>query len=325
MNRLIVVPSRERARWLLEKPHTLGCLEGLRPLLFVRKDDSQLDEYKVLAARHDAELVVYDASKVKNWADTIDQIMLLAVASHADKLVIFDDDATLATPNPVMGGTVYVKARGEYLSTMIDICCDTVCDMMPAMTWPQVYNRTQDTLLSFTKPMMVGHVLDVRHFERHPEHWLQAPPPIRAYADYRMALRLGQDGFLTGLSTTLLLSHKFNLPGGGKVYRTMQVEEEGAKQLCDEFPHLVTLGPRVFWRKNEEGAAPTALAPKIKWREVFRPDKFRERFSQKVERNLVTVMDAQDAKYSLLKHHERLYSSAVAKYISAKARDSASS
>jgi len=89
------IPSRERGKWLLyQRHHTLRYLKDLKPILYVRSDDSQLKWYEQYAAKYNTPMKVYDPEGIDYCSQTYDSLINRSIYDGYKYLIVLDDDLT---------------------------------------------------------------------------------------------------------------------------------------------------------------------------------------------------------------------------------------
>lgn len=294
----LVVPSRERARWLASKKRrTLDCVKELNPTFMVRDDDSQLDDYAAYARARCVQLRVYDARGIRGAAQTYDYIIDRAIAQGRKHLVILDDDfAKFAMHNPVLDAAPEYKiVTTKELDGLLSHATKLVSKELPMLSFTPIMKRTQDRIVSFCKPMMMAYVAYLPHFEEHPEHRFWQGEQIEARCDLNLSLKLLTEGYLTAFMCTLYVPDNVNNPGGCSVYRDLECELRSVDYLLREYPDVVTRRVARGWLDD---AQVVRWAPKIAWKRAFNHAAFERRFGYR----------AVDFANELVAYYERLYS-----------------
>lgn len=276
----IVIPSRERAKWLMDNPrtNTLNYMSELNPSFYVRHDDSQLAAYNTLCSSYGIEPIVYDASKIFGAAQTYDKLIDEAIERGDDCLLIVDDDLSFVTPNPIPNGSpMFVKAQSHMLKKLCDHMMELLCPQLPIMSFTPIQKRTQASLIAYAEPMMMVYGLYLPHFKSHPTHRFWQGIEIEGRCDHNLTLKLLIEGYLTGLLVSCLIPQNVNNPGGASVFRDLQMEETSVKYLTEHFPDFV----RTYKKRGWVGD-PTVLrnAPIISWKKAFNRDAFISNFGE---------------------------------------------
>jgi hypothetical protein len=278
---MVAIPSYRRGKWLVEheRPNTIRALGGVPATLFVRADDPELDAYFFLAKATGKDLQAFNAraNGVCDWATTMDYIINVALERYDEHLLVLDDDISFNIHNLVLGAkpdfvpaTVYL---GELFSHAVAFC-GPKC---PMMSFPPVFMRSQDNIVSYCHPMQMAHMLYLPFFRAHPEmrfgHGLGEG--MKAYSDFNLTLNVLESGHLVAYLSTVILSSKFNAPGGCSTYRSLAVQQSGVSELIVRHPEFVRTHERYGWQGDK---SIKFVGPTVSWKKSFNHDKFRERF-----------------------------------------------
>ncbi len=291
MNTAIIIPSRERARWLMSrKNHTLRFVSHLHPILYVRDDDSQLADYKRYADAYKAPLWLQDSRSVRGAAQTYDQLIAWAIGEKIDRLVVLDDDVAFATFQPIDGAKPdFPKATGALLTRLIDLWLSLLTPEMPAASMNSILRRTQPQLLSFSKPLTWCYAYHIPHFAAHPEHRFYKGPEIEAHCDLNISLQLLTDGYMVALLNALIMVTQPNNPGGCSTYRDDECWRLSTEYLLRHYPTIVRPMP-----KKVEGGQ----AMRVAWKKAFNYERFRENFGKAAVRHFLDVLRRVEDDYS---------------------------
>lgn len=275
-NYTLVIPSRERASWLSGRvTNTLKHVAHLSPILYVRADDSQLDEYSKLARTYDAELMIQDPSAL-GAAQTYDSLIEHCISNGTDRLVVLDDDLTFSVrEHGDDGGPRYTKATPEQIAVLVEDFAMLTCEQMPGMSMTPIMKRSQPTLISFAKPLMWAYSFYTPHFEAHPEHRFWDGKHIEARCDLNLSLKLLTDGFLLAYLATIFIPDNVNNPGGCSTYRSIDLERQSVDHLQATYPDLVRTRKMKGWVEDPDLERD---APVIEWKKAFDVERFQERF-----------------------------------------------
>lgn len=296
----LVIPSRERARWLAKQKHTtLEATALLYPTFMVREDDSQRAEYEVYAARFDADVTTYDGSGIFGAAQTYDFIIDDAIERGVERLIILDDDLSFAMHNPIIGETpIFRLTTPNELTRLLNQAADLVCAEMPMMSFTPIMARSQQSIIAFCKPMMMAYVIYVPHFREYPEHRFWVGKHIEARCDLNLSLRLLTSGFLTSFMATVFIPDNVNNPGGCSVYRDLECERASVAFLKETYPEFVRTRLKRGWIGD---SSVIREAPVISWKQAFNASKFSERFGE----------HPSNFKYRLVQQYGKTYSKFV--------------
>ena len=296
----IVIPSRERASWMLLRGSrvTLPAIAHLKPTMRVREDDSQIMLYRSYCEQYDCNMEVYDARKMPFSLQNYDAMINAAVRTGPDVLMMIDDDLTFNMQNPIPDAKpMFCKPSREVLTELIQQAANIVGPEMPMMSFTPILTRSQTHLIALCKPMMMAYICYVPHFRAHPEHRFWISEDIVARCELVLSLRLLTQGFLTCFMCTVFIPDNVNNPGGASVYRNYEREKRGVAYLKDQFPELVRLRDKRGWVGD-----PTIIrkAPVVSWRRAFNKDSFRERFGRSAENFAREVRERHEKEYFAL-------------------------
>lgn len=277
MNYRLVIPSRERADWLMsQKRTTLKAVEHLHPTFMVRHDDSQLHQYDAYA--HNS-ILWYDGTGIYGAAQTYDMIIDKAVKDRIEHLLILDDDLSFVMHNPVIGARPMFKQTTKAETTaLMQHIVDLACPQVPMLSFTPIMTRSQKSLIVYCKPMMMAYSIYVPHFAEHPEHRFWVGKHIEARCDLNLTLRLLTSGYLTAFMSSCFIPDNVNNPGGCSTYRDLECEKASVAYLKATYPKVVKTHPKVGWM-NDKWV--TREAPTIQWRQSFNYDAFKSNFGER--------------------------------------------
>lgn len=245
----VVIPSRERANWLAKRTtSTLKYTTHLRPTLFVRSDDSQLERYKTLALEYNAHLELQDVEGCFGVSQAYDQIINRAIEEGYTYLIILDDDMHFKMPND--GKPMYKRCNHDELERQLTLFAHSSCSEMPAGCLLPIMRRSLSTkgVLSFGAPLMWCYNFYLPHFSAHTEHRFYKGREIEAHCDLNLALQLLTNGYLTYYYTQLLIPCDRDNPGGCSTYRTAKVRAESVDYIIKKYssqfvkPYIDSIG-----------------------------------------------------------------------------------
>lgn len=277
MNYRLVIPSRERAKWLAKKPHnaTLSAVKHLNPVFMVRTDDSQLKAYE---AYTDGTMQLYDGAYIYGAAQTYDMIIDQAIADGIEHLLILDDDLTFAMHNPILGARpMFRRTLPHETTVLMQHIVDLACPQVPMLSFTPIMARSQPGLVSYCKPMMMAYSYYVPHFREHPEHRFWVGKHIEARCDLNLSLRLLTSGYLTAFMASCFIPDNVNNPGGCSTYRDLECEKASVAFLKKTYPGLIRTHLKRGWLND---TAVVREAPVISWRRAFNFNAFRELFDE---------------------------------------------
>jgi hypothetical protein len=274
----LYIPSRNRADWLLKhaRRSTLNQVAHLRPHFVIRHDDPQTADYVTYCSLYEARPVAYSAEGILGAAQTYDRIIDLCIAEGRERLVILDDDLTLTMANPLLNASPMYRLTTQRETTrLLQMAVDAVCRELPILTFTPIMARSQPTILSFFKPIMMAYVIYLPHFAQHPEHHFWMGSDIEARCDLNLSLRLLTEGYLTAFARTLFIPDNVNNPGGCSTYRDIECERASVAYLKAKFPAFVRTHTKRGWVGD-----PSVVreAPVISWQRAFDAARFKEHF-----------------------------------------------
>ncbi len=275
----IVVPSRERARWLQAREnHTIKFVSHLDPIMYVRNDDSQLEEYRRYADRFKVELMVQDGSQALGAAQTYDSLIEWAIGRGDDVLIILDDDMFFKMHNPIDGEEPFFrKCRPAELACLLDQWAHVVCAEVPAMSLVPLVTRTQPALIKFCKGLGWCYAFYLPHFSGHPRFRFWQGREIEARCDLNLGLDLLTSGYYTAYFASVFIDCLVNNPGGCSTYRSLELERASIEYLKQRYPRFLTTKPKLGWVGD-----PTAQreAPYVYWQKAFNHVQFVKNFGE---------------------------------------------
>lgn len=279
MNYRIVVPSRERARWLsTRKRSMLNCVKTMNPVFMVRDDDSQKVEYFIYARERGVEPTIYDGTDIYGAAQTYDCIIEQAIKDGVERLMILDDDLWFKMKNPILFAKPDFKfTTASELSTLLSHAASLVCPELPLLSFTPIMARMQRRLITFCKRIMMAYVIYVPHFKEHLSHRFWQGIEIEARCDLNLSLKLLTEGFLTAFMSTLYITDNVNNPGGCSVYRDLECERASVEYLKSRYPSFVKTFKKRGWMDDDSIIRD---APKITWKRAFNHELFKERFDE---------------------------------------------
>lgn len=280
---LLVIPSRNRAKWLDKcKNHTLKTVGYLKPEFWIRNDDPQLNDYKRYYKKYSSDdssmqhFVVYNAIDILGAAQTYDYIIDSAIELGFERLMILDDDLTFSMRNPILHAKPdYKKCTRYELTFLLDEAMKLVCPEMPLMSFTPIMTRTQSHIIMHCKPMMMAYMYYLPHFKEHIDHRFWKGQAIEARCDLNLTLTMLTQGYFTGFNTTLFIPDNVNNPGGCSTYRNLDFESASVNYLRIHFPEFVTLHTKKGWIDDPNVIR---LAPRIGWKKAFNEEAFQKNF-----------------------------------------------
>lgn len=281
MNTMLVVPSRERAKWLRSrKTCTLAQVAHLKPYLYVRDDDSELGEYTDWAKELDVPLWMQDSKKALGAAQTYDSLIEAAIRGGHERLVVLDDDLTFSIEDPNLDAIPrYRKANARELSHVMRLAANVVRDELPACSLTPIMKRSAGggSVFEYATSLMWTYIFWLPHFAKHPEHRFWEGKHIEARCDLNLSLKLLTSGYLTGVYTGMFVPDNVNNPGGCSTYRTIELERASIDYLKRTYPDVVRTRKKFGWI---EGPDVEREAPVIAWKRAFDREKFRVHFGR---------------------------------------------
>jgi len=268
----IVIPSRERASWLAKRvTSTLRYTTHLRPTLFVRSDDSQLERYKALALEYNAALELQDVEGCFGVSQAYDQIINTAIDQGYTYLIVLDDDMHFKMPNKPGLKPMYKRCSPEELTRQLELFAYSSCYEMPAGCLLPIMRRNLSTkaVLSFGAPLMWCYNFYLPHFAAHPEHRFYKGREIEAHCDLNLALHLLTEGYLTYYYTQLLIPCDRDNPGGCSTYRDAKVRLDSVNYLLEHYP-------RTFCKPFIDNIGTETIS--VSYKKAFNAEKFCEQF-----------------------------------------------
>ena len=292
MNYRLVIPSRERAAWLMNQKHaTLAQIEHLDPIFMVRNDDSQLEAYK----RYCSRLTIYDGRNIYGAAQTYDMIIDQAITDRVDHLVILDDDLSLAMHNPVLGARPVFRLTSSLEATVLmQHFADIVCPEVPMASLTPIMSRSQPGVVSYCHPMMMAYSIYVPHFRDHPEHRFWVGKEIEARCDLNLTLRLLTSGYLTAFMATCFIPDNVNNPGGCSTYRDIECERNSVAFLKRNYPQFIRTHLKRGWVGDD---SVIREAPVISWKKAFNSAQFHANFNEDASVFMYEHLTAYQTKY----------------------------
>jgi len=296
MKTWIVVPSRERAFWLMNrKNHTLKYLQGFGAFLYVRDDDSQLERYKEYAKKYDANFLLQDSSAL-GAAQTYDSLIDMAIEQNVIHLIILDDDLFFCMPNPIPGAKPdFPKCNRDAMQHMLSALAYLPCPEMPAMSICPIMKRTQNYLINFAQPLMWGYAYYVPHFKYHPEHRFWKGRHIEARCDLNITLQLLTDGFLTSQLCSFFIPDNVNNPGGCSTYRSIELERSSVEYLKKTYPKFITTRLKKGWIEGEDIIRE---APFVQWKQAMNKIAFKNHFGVDANKFARDLLDTYEHDYN---------------------------
>lgn len=248
-NTMIAVPSRERALWLMNRAqHTLRHVAHLKPVLFVRDDDSQLNVYEKYAHDYNAYLVLQESKGCFGVSQAYDMLIDMAIDQGFKYLLILDDDMYFKMRNPILGALPQFKlCTPDELFYLFNHWTQILCKEMPAMSLVPIGRRALPFLIDFTTALMWCYGFYLPHFKEHKEHRFYKGKEIEARCDVNLAMQLLRNGYSTGYFNSLLIPMEACNPGGCSTYRSIEVEHQSIDFL------LNTYGNKFFTEKISKG------------------------------------------------------------------------
>jgi hypothetical protein len=298
----LVIPSRERAKWLMRQRHTtLEATAHLNPMFVVREDDSELEAYRTYTEKFGVTACTYDGTDIYGAAQTYDALINDEIEKgEVEKLIILDDDLSFAMHNPIIGATpMFRLTKPNELTALLEQAADLVSEKMPIMSFTPIMARSQQSIVAFCKPMMMAYVIYVPHFAHYPQYRFWIGKHIEARCDLNLSLRLLCDGFLTSYMATLFVPDNVNNPGGCSVYRDLDCEKASVAFLKETYPNYVRTRMKRGWSGDPNVVRE---APVISWRQAFNAGAFKERFG----------VEASTFKYNLVQQYGKTYAKFVA-------------
>ena len=257
---------------------TLRQTAHLKPVFYVRADDTQLDDYIKYAKLYDTTPFVYNPAHINFASQTYDAIIDREIDRGMCKyLIILDDDLQFKMPNPdIHAQPIFMYAGEEHIGKLFRQVLDNLSDKIVACSLCPILSRSQYHLLKFCAPLQNTYFYYLPHFFEHPEHRFWKGEHIEARCDLNLTLSLLTQGFLTMYTTTLLVNLTTpNNPGGCSVYRHLDVEKMSVEYLRRTWPQFVSLRKKRGWVDDPDVIRD---APFIKWRQAFNKTLFKDRF-----------------------------------------------
>lgn len=297
MNYRLVVPSRERANWLMTRnTNTIKYVKHLKPILYVRDDDSQFKNYEQMCVKYNVELKVQDSKKALGAAQTYDSLIDWSIKEGVEHLVILDDDLFFNMHNPIIGAKPDFKSCTPYeLSKLLDNFSSLTCKEVPAMSLNPIMTRTKPNIINYALPLMWTYSFYLPHFAEHPEHRFWLGPEIEARCDLNLTLKLLTDGYLTAFMSTCFIPDNVNNPGGCSTYRDIDFERKSVAYLKEHYPAFVTTRPKKGWLNDTEVIRE---APHISWKKAFNREKFKQNFNEDLHKFLLKHLTDYEKVYS---------------------------
>ena len=267
----LVVPSRERANWLMNRAsNTLLKVGHLDPIVYVREDDSQLNLYKALVLKYGGHIVMQDPSAL-GAAQTYDSLIDQAVKDGIEHLIILDDDLIFRAFNWRPDDQQTILIPKEAMARVLDLFASITCAEVPAASFTPVTKRTQRLGVNYATPLMWSYSFYIPHFAAHPEHRYWQGKEIEARCDLNLSLSLLTSGYLTAFMTRLFITDNVNNPGGCSTYRSIELERESVAYLKKKYPAWVKLHKMYGWVGDDKVERD---APIIAYKKAFNEKAF---------------------------------------------------
>lgn len=272
----IVVPSRERADWLMGRTnHTLKYLQQFKPTLYVREDDSQFELYKKYAEQYNA-IFLKQSPEALGAAQTYDSLINMAILMDYERLIIIDDDLFFSHANTVAGAKPdFVKCDDEMMVEFIKSFSYITCPELPAASVCPIMKRTQRHWITFNQPLMWAYSYYIPHFAEHPEHRFWSGRHIEARCDLNLTLKILTDGYMTAHLASFFIPDNVNNPGGCSTYRSIELERASVEYLKKTYPNVVTTRLKKGWIESPDIIRE---APFIQWKKAFNKAAFKNHF-----------------------------------------------
>ncbi len=295
----LVIPSRERAKWLMNRKHsTLKAIHFLNPVLYVRYNDSELEDYKRYAEIYKIELLIYKLDNL-GISEVYDLIIEDSIKLNEEKLIILDDDISLKIHNPILGNKPNFKQCNNYeIEEFLKHLAYLTSPELPLGSFIPLYTRTQPRIINFAHLITIIYSFHLSHFKKYPEFRFYKGIKFEAYCDHVLTLQVLNAGFLTACLASCLIHHELNNPGGCLTYRTKELNDLTCITLSKLYPEHITLRIRKGWLRNPDIKRNTIM---IQWKKIFDKEKFQERFK----------ISANNFIQSKLKEYEIIYSNFI--------------
>lgn len=281
MSYRLVIPSRERAKWLMSQTrmNTLHAVHGLKPEFMVRTDDSQLADYVIYVNKYGIKCKLYDGDGIFGAAQTYDMIIDESIKLGYTKLLILDDDLSFAIHNPILGAKPMFRLTTPYeTAQMFDHIISLTCEQVPIMSFTPIMARSQPNVIAYCKPMMMAYAYHLPHFAKHPEHRFWVGKHIEARCDLNLSLKMLTQGYLTAFMATCFIPDNVNNPGGCSTYRDLECEKASVAFLKKEFGPFVRTHKKRGWLNDTEVIRE---APVISWQKAFNREAFVRNFGER--------------------------------------------
>lgn len=281
-NTKLVIPSRGRAKWLSEqRVSTLKQTAFLKPEFWIRYDDDT-EAYKDYCTAIDNEtrlreyFPTLNGEPILGAAQTYDLIINESIEQGYEYLIILDDDLSFAMHNPMIGHKPDFKLCNErQLEALLGHATSLVDEAMPILSLTPIMARSQPTIVSYCKPMMMAYIYYLPFWKAHPEYRFWMGEGIEARCDLNLSLRLLTQGFLTGFMATLFIPDNVNNPGGCSIYRDIEMEHKSIDFLRKKFPDCTRPRMKKGWVGDPDIMR---KAITIQWKKAFNHHKFEAQF-----------------------------------------------
>jgi hypothetical protein len=256
----------------------------------VRDDDPQLSDYYNYCAACDIEPRVYPGEDIFGAAQTYDRIIDEAIREGCERLIVLDDDLTLAMANPILGASpMFRLTRPSETATLMAHAASLARAEVPLMSFTPIMARSQPGLVSYCKPVMMAYVFYLPHFAAHPEHRFWCGRQIEARCDLNLSLRLLTEGYLTAFYCGMFIPDNVNNPGGCSTYRDIDCERRSVAYLKAHYPQYVRTHKKRGWVGDPNIARE---APVVSWKRAFDSLAFSHNFKESaadfMEKHLAT-------------------------------------
>lgn len=275
LNARLVVPSRERANWLMgRQTNTLLKVGHLNPIVYVRSDDSQMKAYEALVTKYGGHIVIQNPSAL-GAAQTYDSLIDKAVADGVEHLIILDDDLTFRAFNWLDDSQQTIGIPARSMEAVLNLFSAMTCPELPACSFTPITKRSQRMGVNYASPLMWTYSFYIPHFAEHPEHRYWQGKEIEARCDLNLALNLLTSGYLTAYMTRLFIVDNVNNPGGCSTYRSIELERQSVDYLKRKYPRFVSTHKMHGWVGDENVERD---APVVKYKQAFNDKAFCHNF-----------------------------------------------
>lgn len=274
----LVIPSRNRAQFLMHRVcNTLSQVGYLKPDLYVRDDDPQLELYKAYAEQYGANLILQPSEGCFGVSQAYDMLINDSIAMGYKRLLILDDDMDFKIWNPIPNAKPDIlRITGDPLTEMLNQFADVLRPELPAGCMIPIFARAQPLIISYGAPLMWCYAFYLPHFAAHPEHRYYKGKEIEARCDANLALQLLTQGWLTFYYNRLIIPGEAPNPGGCSTYRTLAVEEQSTDYLLEHYPSLVREKIKYGWGADQPNVKRRSVT--VYWKKAFNEDLFIEHF-----------------------------------------------